>query len=367
MPRKQVVPFIIAMLSSIVAFPCTTFFIHKNGEMVFGRNYDWVSGAGMVCTNLRGLSKTSMAKPQEPTISWTSKYGSVTFNQYGKEFPTGGMNEKGLVVELMWLDETQYPDPDKRPPLNVLQWVQYQLDNHHSVAEVIASDKKLRIGTENPPLHYLVADAQGNAATIEFIDGKTVVHQGSDLPYPVLTNSTYKSSAKTAKAAGVENRKSNHPFTNNSLQRFTKACSMVQQYNRAPVAKPAADFAFNILDAVAQGDFTVWSIVYDLRNKEILFKTADNKARKSVRFNALNFDCSSASLALDMNQSPPGDVSALMKPINALKNRRIIAQAAQESGNRVRITKEMIDRNVEYAGAIGCTEREEKVKVKSEK
>jgi choloylglycine hydrolase len=31
------------------------------------------------------------------TISWISKYGSITFNQYGREFPTGGMNEKGLV------------------------------------------------------------------------------------------------------------------------------------------------------------------------------------------------------------------------------------------------------------------------------
>ena len=43
------------------------------------------------------------------TISWTSKFGNVTFNQYGKEFPTGGMNENGLVIELMWLNEARYP------------------------------------------------------------------------------------------------------------------------------------------------------------------------------------------------------------------------------------------------------------------
>ena len=79
------------------------------------------------------------------TISWVSKYGSITFNQYGKEFPTGGMNEKGLVVELMWLDETRYPEPDQRGVLNVLQWIQYQLDNSQTIDEVIASDKKIRI------------------------------------------------------------------------------------------------------------------------------------------------------------------------------------------------------------------------------
>jgi penicillin V acylase-like amidase (Ntn superfamily) len=39
---------------------------------------------------------------------WVSRYGSVTFNQYGCENPTGGMNEAGLVVEQMWLDESAY-------------------------------------------------------------------------------------------------------------------------------------------------------------------------------------------------------------------------------------------------------------------
>ena len=67
--------------------------------------------------------------PDGNTISWVSQYGSITFNQYGKEFPTGGMNEKGLVVELMWLDGTIYPQPDERPAIGVLQWIQYQLDN----------------------------------------------------------------------------------------------------------------------------------------------------------------------------------------------------------------------------------------------
>ena len=106
---------------------CTTFFLNKNGQLIFGRNYDWVTETGMVNTNLRGVQKTSLSK--EKTIQWISKYGSITFNQYGKEFPTGGMNEKGLVVELMWLDESKFPSPDARLALNVLQWIQYDLDN----------------------------------------------------------------------------------------------------------------------------------------------------------------------------------------------------------------------------------------------
>ena len=125
-------------LQHIIA--CTTFFINKNGQLIFGRNYDWVSGTGMICTNLKGLSKTSLKTTGGNTINWVSKYGSITFNQYGKEFPTGGMNEKGLVVELMWADGSQYPAADSRPVLGVLQWIQYQLDNNATIEEVIVTD-----------------------------------------------------------------------------------------------------------------------------------------------------------------------------------------------------------------------------------
>jgi hypothetical protein len=37
--------------------------------MVFGRNYDWVTDAGMVCTNLKGLSKTSMQTETEKLLA----------------------------------------------------------------------------------------------------------------------------------------------------------------------------------------------------------------------------------------------------------------------------------------------------------
>ena len=112
---KKVIALAFVLCYASFLFACTTFFINKNGQLIFGRNYDWITDAGMVCTNLKGLLKTSMQTENGETISWTSQFGSITFNQYGKEFPTGGMNEKGLVVELMWLDETKYPSADKRP------------------------------------------------------------------------------------------------------------------------------------------------------------------------------------------------------------------------------------------------------------
>src|SRR6186713_3343821 len=344
---KKIIALLFILLPISFSYACTTFFINKNGQMVFGRNYDWVTDAGMVCTNLKGLSKTSMKTENGETISWLSKYGSITFNQYGKEFPTGGMNEKGLVVELMWLDETKYPAADNRPAMGVLQWIQYQLDNCITIDEIIATDKKIRISpTGNTPLHYLVADANGKVATIEFLNGKMVVHRGSGLSFPVLTNNTYDESVTS-----VKNSSSNG---NNSLERFGEACKMIQRLNTNNTTKPLTDYAFDMLGEVAQGDFTKWSIVYDITNKTIQFKTNRFKQIKTISFSAFDFNCSSTAKVWDMNQKASGSVNNLFQNFNNGINKRIVETAAKESETNVSISQENRERLWQYALKIKC-------------
>ena len=338
---------IISILPISFLLACTTFFINKNGQMVFGRNYDWVTDAGMICTNLKGLSKTSMQTENGETISWLSKYGSITFNQYGKEFPTGGMNEKGLVVELMWLDETIYPSADKRPAIGVLQWIQYQLDNCTTIDQVIETDKKLRISpTGTTPLHYLIADANGNAATIEFLNGKMVVHKGNDLTLPVLTNNIYDESVKAYKNSSVNG--------NNSLERFSEACSMIQKLSASNNTKPLIDYSFDILGEVAQGDFTKWSIVYDITNKTIQFKTNRFKQIKTVSFSAFDFNCTATAKVWDMNQAANGNINNLFENFSPAINKRIAETAAKESETRVSISQKNREALWQFASKIKC-------------
>ena len=333
---------------------CTTFFINKNGQMIFGRNYDWITDAGMVCTNLKGLSKTSMKTQDGETISWVSQYGSITFNQYGKEFPTGGMNEKGLVVELMWLDETKYPKADTRPAIGVLQWIQYQLDNCSTIDEVIATDKKLRIATiGTTPLHYLIADANGNAATIEFLDEKMIAHKGNDLSLPVLTNSVYDESVKSYKNTSAEGG-SSFAYGNNSLQRFGEACRMIQQFKAGKSNKPIIDYAFDILTEVAQGTSTKWSIVYDISNKTIQFKTNRFKQVKSLNFSSFDFNCTATSKVWDMNQAATGDINSKFENFSTDINKRIVETAANESKGEVSINQKSREALWQYAGGIKC-------------
>ena len=349
---KKAVSFLLFFFLGEILFACTTFCINKNGQVVFGRNYDWITGAGIVNTNLRGLFKTSMNTGSGRTASWVSKYGSISFNQYGKEFPTGGMNEKGLVVELMWLDETRYPANDERPAVGVLQWLQYQLDNSATTAEVINSDSQIRISEKATPLHYLIADAGGNVASIEFLNGKMIVHKDETLPFPVLTNNTYASSVKTAKP--ILEKKLEPSLNDNSLERFVKACSMVKKFNETNINIPITDFAFSILDKVSQGTYTKWSIVYDISNKAIHFKTETNKEIKIIHFSAFNFACNNPAKMFNMNQGGKGNISNRFTLPDKKLKQQIMKQAVAESSDRVSITKKEEEELLHFEEGVTC-------------
>jgi penicillin V acylase-like amidase (Ntn superfamily) len=65
------------------------------------------------------------------SIEWTSKYGSVIASSWDIATPDG-MNEKGLVANLLWLVQSEYPEYDRdgnRPGLAISAWAQYALDN----------------------------------------------------------------------------------------------------------------------------------------------------------------------------------------------------------------------------------------------
>src|SRR6185436_5023481 len=254
---------------------CTTFCTRG----LFGRNYDFEIGDGIVVVNKRGMSKESNTGAP---AKWTSRFGSVTFNQFGRDNPTGGMNEKGLVVELMWLNETRYPAADARPELGTLEWIQYQLDTAATVAEVIASASKVRITERGAPLHYLVADPSGDVAAIEFLDGKLVVHRGRTLPVAALANNPYASSL-TAMRGGAADR---FARVGHGLDGVTTVAG-----------------AFAVLDRVAQPT-TRWSIVYDLRNRAVSWRTAVNREPRSLRFAALDFTCATPVQVADIDTAP---------------------------------------------------------------
>lgn len=294
--------FLAAVILPAEVHPCTTFCLKdKGGNLLFGRNFDFRTGQGQVHVNQRNVQKMSMIAPPEKSFAWRSKYGSITFNQNGREFPYGGMNEAGLVIEQMWHDDGAYPRQDGRYGMEELQWIQYQLDVSASVADVINSDRAVRISyTSIAPLHFLVADALGNVAAIEYVDGRLVCHTGKDLLYPVLSNDTYAVSLDYKMNLDAGSDKAFSDLTKDYSGRFAEAASMLAAYDKNNDL--ATDYAFDVLNHVARGN-TRWNIVYDLKKRTIYYKTRDNRNIRRIEMNHFDFSCSSAWLFVDIEDN----------------------------------------------------------------
>jgi len=293
------------LVSHSPATACTTFCFVDDGQVIFGKNYDWHMDDGHLEVNKHGVLRSSFVPDDARNgARWKSRYGSVTFNQYGRDFPSGGMNEKGLIVELMWLDQTVYPAPDARPSVGVLEWIQYQLDMSAVVGDVIASDRTIRIAGRSP-LHYLVADPTGAVAVVEFLDGRMTTHTGASLPIAALTNNSYEDSLAFLARARAEGHPA--PQGAQSLHRFARTAERVSTYHRLPPQQAVAT-AFATLDS-AGNDRTQWSIVYDAGSRRIHFRTRSRHEIKTVELGRLDFSCDNPSLMLDMNTRAHGDVT----------------------------------------------------------
>lgn len=164
------------------------------GMTVTGRTMDWKEDPQ---TNLyifpRGLERKGAESAR--TIHWTSKYGSVVAAGYDIGI-CDGMNEKGLVANLLFLPESVYEtENDVRPVMGLSIWTQYVLDNFATVEEAVQEMKKdnFRIDAPDLPngvksrLHLAISDSTGNNAIIEYLDGHVSIYEGKQ--YQVLTNS----------------------------------------------------------------------------------------------------------------------------------------------------------------------------------
>ncbi len=303
---------------------CTSFRLLLDRGPIVGKNLDWSIADGILSLNPRGLQKRALVEGPCLALEWASVYASISFNQFGREFPLGGINEAGLVVEELSYWPSEYPPLEDLPTVNELQWIQYQLDVHSSVSEVIEHISEVQILPLLFGLHYFVVDASGDAAVIEFLDGELTVRHGSELPVPVLTNDTYRNSMRHLKAHegfGGKRVVGNGP---ESPERFVRAATMVQDFEREQQVAIPVRYAFQILNAVGQDD-TQWSIVYDVESRAVHFMTANVRVVRRVSLANLDLDCGESGLSLDLGEPRAGDVGENLSPWTSLDQDRLIS------------------------------------------
>jgi choloylglycine hydrolase len=253
----------------------------------------------------------------------------------------------------MWLSETIYPSPDSRSGLDCLQWVQYQLDNFSTVAEVVASDSQIRIILNSAPLHYLVCDSTGTCASIEFLEGKMVAHTGETMPFKALTNSPYAQSIEFLKQHEGFGGTTPIGTTTNSLDRFARVANMLKNYEPT-TSEGAHEYAFGILKNVSAGARTKWSIVYDIARRRVYFRTFANSQIRYFDLNAFDFSCDTPVKVLDINAEGSGEITNNFIEYTRQLNRNLIGNAYKKTEFLAGVPDEVLDQIADYPESIIC-------------
>ena len=214
-----------------------------------------------------------------PTIQWTSKYGSVVAAGYDIGI-CDGMNEKGLVANLLFLPESVYEtENDVRPVMGLSIWTQYVLDNFATVEEAVKELKKDKFRIDAPDLpngvksrlHLAISDSTGDSAIIEYLDGHVSIYEGKQ--YQVLTNSPAYNLQLAVndywKQVGGLNML---PGTNRSSDRFTRA-----------------SFYINAVTQTSDPDIAIPTVFSVIRNVSVPFgiSTPDSPHISSTRWRSV--------------------------------------------------------------------------------
>lgn len=299
---------------------CTrALYVAKDGTTIVGRSMDWGEDmASNMWVLPRGMSRDG--RGGENTVSWESKYGSLIVTAY--DIGTAeGMNEKGLVVNLLALAESNYGKPPEGAKVMALSvWPQYVLDNFATVAEAVAELRKesfrvqtVLLGNGRPAnMHLVISDATGDSAVFEYLDGKLVIHHGKQ--YKVMTNSpTYDKQLAIMEywkeAGGLEK---SLPGTSRAADRFVRTTYLLDALPAAESPSyisgtPRQSFKFqapmsvlSLMRSVGTPlgfsledrpwvSSTIWRTVSDSTNRVVIFDSAMAPATFWVSLDELDF------------------------------------------------------------------------------
>ena len=319
------------LFCSTTGYACSTYMLREGDTFLIGHNLDMpYEIPGMIVINKRGVFKTNISwyeistsrKHSSPNLSWVSKYGSITFNPLGREFPDGGINEACLYIQEMTLTETEFPEDDKHPRMFMMQWMQFQLDNYETVMQVL--DNLPEIILDGWSWHFFVADKKGNCACIEFIEGKAVVYTVKTMPIPVMCNSIYSHELELLKQYDGFGGQQKVDLKNKQTPRFVHAAYLIKNF--IETSKTATSYGFEILESMNRGG-TQWSYIIDVTNKKVYFRTSTGKKIKYFDYGKIDFSCKRPVKIIDINAKLQGDVIEHFINYSTIINKQFIQKA----------------------------------------
>jgi penicillin V acylase-like amidase (Ntn superfamily) len=324
-----------ALLSPAQA--CTRLvYLGADNQVITARSMDWARDIG---TNLwmfpRGAKRNGEVGPN--SLQWTSRYGSVIASAYDIA-TSDGVNEAGLVANVLWLAESVYPKNDgSKPGLAISIWPQYVLDSFATVQEAVDALAKqpFILVTDMMPgeqrlatVHLSLSDASGDSAIIEYIDGKQVIHHSRS--YQVMTNSPVFDQQLALNAYWQQiGGTVMLPGTNRAADRFARASFYVDAIPKSEKPTEALASVFGVIRnaSVPYGittpdqpniSSTRWRSVADHKHKLYFFESALTPNVFWVDLTKIDFAADGAVKKLDLGPGQSnifaGEVHDQFKP-----------------------------------------------------
>lgn len=273
---------------------CSDFVLTSvDGSIVNGRSMDF-SDIHPLDFKFKAHPKGESQVAQDARMmSWTSQYDFVSIEALDG-FIVDGLNEKGLSFAYLWLEDTVYPVFNSQPKVLALKDVgAYLLGNFDTIEKVCQIFPDLTVCGQvidslgyEPPLHISLHDAQGESLVVEFIGGQLKLYNN---PFGVLAN---------------EPAFERHMNSLEEGTRFEKLVSYRKNMLQLKDADTAITAAFHILNTfdIPFGDgrmaelfnedkfyYTMWTLVKDLTNRKIFFRTDRDINLKLIDLNNLDF------------------------------------------------------------------------------
>ncbi len=237
-----------------LAWACTVFAaLNQEGEALLGRSFDWYNRPTLVLfthppgdyASVSLVDLSYLGFDTEPP-TWRERLRLLDAPYWTFD----GMNEMGVAVGMMavpWADTLDDPGKVTIGSLDALRLV---LDKAGSVDEAIALLSAYNIDWEGgPPLHYLIADATGHSAVVEFVGGRMQVLPNEE-PWQVATNFVLTGQSTESALS--------------SCERYATACATLERA-RGTLSQ---DDAMHLLEEVSQ-NITMWSAVYGMTSGDI--------------------------------------------------------------------------------------------------
>jgi hypothetical protein len=247
--------------SSKAGWGCSLFATLWQGDsLLYGRNFDWRYSPALLLFVHPDEGFASVSMVDLDYLIDADQVGVLLKQPLAERkallkapvWPFDGMNERGLVVGMAAVPESEMPyDPDKDTvdSLFIMRLILDQAANVEQAVEIIENYNLTWGG--GPALHYLIADRSGTAVLVEFYEGKMIVIP-NEHPWHQATNHLRSTAAQGASGCWR--------YEDISQQ-------MAQEDGRISNLQ-----AMELLSEVSWGsqhDGTQWSVVYDMEQLQV--------------------------------------------------------------------------------------------------